>query len=230
MFVWLLPEKWHGSIASRAWTPTRRHFNSIDAIWSFIACQRKANFKNVSGQRTSKLQLYIFFKINWRNFSIWLMAEKPKFLRIIRRLYYLILKRNNYLLHWNFDWKSCFAFTSETSEKIHDTTFLVKISVLNIIFSNKMEKWPRYYTYFSIEFGKRNFYITTYLGNYPAAKTHQETSQEKRFQQRSVWRNGGQKVCCRLHNGSRNVKRFRFGHHHWCRCRRVDDDGLLHYR
>ena len=108
MFVWLLPEKWHGSIASRAWTPTRRHFNSIDAIWSFIACQRKANFKNVSGQRTSKLQLYIFFKINWRNFSIWLMAEKPKFLRIIRRLYYLILKRNNYLLYWNFDWKSCF--------------------------------------------------------------------------------------------------------------------------
>ena len=33
----------------------------------------------------------------------------------------------------------CF-FTSETSEKIHKSTFLIKISVLNIIFSNEMEK------------------------------------------------------------------------------------------
>ena len=33
----------------------------------------------------------------------------------------------------------CF-FPSETSEKIHNSTFLVKISVLNVIFSNEMEK------------------------------------------------------------------------------------------
>ena len=38
---------------------------------------------------------------------------------------------NSYFLHWNFDWKSflwCF-FSSETSEKIHNSTFQVKISV-----------------------------------------------------------------------------------------------------
>ena len=38
---------------------------------------------------------------------------------------------NSYFLHWNFDWKSCFVvfFLSETSEKIHNSTFHVKISV-----------------------------------------------------------------------------------------------------
>ena len=47
----------------------------------------------------------------------------------------------------------CF-FTSETSAKIHNSTFRVKISVQNVIFSNEMEKLPRYDTCFSIEFGK----------------------------------------------------------------------------
>ena len=47
----------------------------------------------------------------------------------------------------------CF-FSSETSEKIHNSTFQVKISVQNVIFSNEKEKKPKYYTYFSIEFGK----------------------------------------------------------------------------
>ena len=47
----------------------------------------------------------------------------------------------------------CF-FSSEMSEIIHNSTFQVKISVQNVIFSNEMEKKPRYYTYFSIEFGK----------------------------------------------------------------------------
>ena len=40
------------------------------------------------------------------------------------------------------------------SVKIHKSTFLGKISVQNVIFSNEMEKKPRYYAYFSIEFGK----------------------------------------------------------------------------
>ena len=47
----------------------------------------------------------------------------------------------------------CF-FSSETSEKMHNSTFQVKISVKNVIFSNEMTKKPRYYTYFSTEFGK----------------------------------------------------------------------------
>ena len=47
----------------------------------------------------------------------------------------------------------CF-FQSKTSEKNHNSTFQVKISVQNVIFSNEMEKKTRYYTYFSIEFGK----------------------------------------------------------------------------
>ena len=51
----------------------------------------------------------------------------------------------------------CF-FSSETSEKIHNSIFQVKISVKNVIFSNEMEKKPKYYTYFSIEFGKITFY------------------------------------------------------------------------
>ena len=33
----------------------------------------------------------------------------------------------------------CF-FTSETSEKTHNSTFQVKISMKNVIFSNEMEK------------------------------------------------------------------------------------------
>ena len=52
----------------------------------------------------------------------------------------------------------CF-FLSETSEKIHNSTFEVKISVQNVIFSNEMEKKPRYYTYFSIEFGIIHFQL-----------------------------------------------------------------------
>ena len=51
----------------------------------------------------------------------------------------------------------CF-FSSEMSEKIHDSTFQVKISVQNVIFSNEMEKKPKYHTYFSIEFGKSDFH------------------------------------------------------------------------
>ena len=46
-------------------------------------------------------------------------------------------------------------FMSETSEKVHNSTFQVKISVQNVIFSNEMEKYPRYNTHFSIEFGKK---------------------------------------------------------------------------
>ena len=45
-------------------------------------------------------------------------------------------------------------FSNETSEKIHNSIIQVKISVKNVIFSNEMEKKPKYYTYFSIEFGK----------------------------------------------------------------------------
>ena len=41
-----------------------------------------------------------------------------------------------------------------TSEKIRNSTFQVKMSVEKVIFSNEMEKKPKYYTYFSIEFGK----------------------------------------------------------------------------
>ena len=43
------------------------------------------------------------------------------------------------------------------SEKIHNSTFQVKISVKNVIFSNEIEKKLWYYTYFSIEFRKRYF-------------------------------------------------------------------------
>ena len=52
----------------------------------------------------------------------------------------------------------CF-FSSKMSEKIHNSTFQVKISVQNVIFSNEMEKKPKYYTYFSIEFGKISFHF-----------------------------------------------------------------------
>ena len=59
-------------------------------------------------------------------------------------LFHLIWK--NYVLYWNFDFKSWIVdfytrfFMSETSEKIHNSTFRVKISVLTVIFSNEMEK------------------------------------------------------------------------------------------
>ena len=54
----------------------------------------------------------------------------------------------------------CF-FLSETSERIHNSTFHVKISVWNVIFSNEMEKLPKCDTYFSIEFGKIISYVYT---------------------------------------------------------------------
>ena len=52
-------------------------------------------------------------------------------------------------------------FTDETSEKSHNSTFRVKISVQNVIFSNEMEKQLIYCTYFSIEFGKETFLVLT---------------------------------------------------------------------
>ena len=51
----------------------------------------------------------------------------------------------------------CF-FSSETREEIHNSTFQVKISVQNVIFSNEMEKKQKYFTYFSMEFEKKSFY------------------------------------------------------------------------
>ena len=39
----------------------------------------------------------------------------------------------------------CF-FMNEMSEKNHNSTFQIKISVNYIIFSDEMDKWPRYDT------------------------------------------------------------------------------------
>ena len=68
--------------------------------------------------------------------------------------------RDSYFLYCNFDEKIYFLWSlhmSEASEKSHNSTFRVKISVYNVIFSNY--RWKSYQditpTYFSLEFGKK---------------------------------------------------------------------------
>ena len=57
-------------------------------------------------------------------------------------------------------------FSSATSEKIHNSTFQVKISVKNVIFSNEMEKKPRYSTYLIFHrIWKKYFYSNSFLRN-----------------------------------------------------------------
>ena len=63
---------------------------------------------------------------------------------------------NSYFLHWNFDSKSCFVVFFLLWNKWKNPQFNFSSQNLSIEcnFSNEMEKKPRYYTYFSIEFGK----------------------------------------------------------------------------
>ena len=52
------------------------------------------------------------------------------------------------------------------SEKIHNSTFQVKISVKNVIFSNEMDKKPRYSTYLIFHrIWKKYFYSNSFLRN-----------------------------------------------------------------
>ena len=66
-----------------------------------------------------------------------------------------IVPRNSYFLHWNFDWKSCFVvFSLQWNEwKNQQFNFSSQNLSIECNFSNVMEKKPRYYAYFSIEFG-----------------------------------------------------------------------------
>ena len=79
--------------------------------------------------KTRNLFQYFFAKILWK-IVVFYTDERKVFCDCV------------FSLVWN-EWKT------------HKSTFQVKISVLNIIFSNEMEKQLRYDPYFSIELGKK---------------------------------------------------------------------------
>ena len=81
-------------------------------IRGFMLDERRASYalQNCSSPQSLFFGLLYFFH---QNFCYWK---------------YYLLKNSSYFLHWNFDWKSCFL-SSEMSEKIHNSTFQVKISV-----------------------------------------------------------------------------------------------------
>ena len=101
----------------------------------------------------------------WSHEGILKKYKKKSGLVLIYKLYSFLVKygqtffimwNNSYFLHWNFYWKSCFVVFFLEWNKWKNPQF--NFSSKNFSIEPNFFKWdgkkPRYYTYFSIEFGK----------------------------------------------------------------------------